>query len=297
MKKVYFTDRAYTKILQEVYEHGENETGGVLLGHRDEENDIWYVIESVPPGPKSIHRVSYYEYDHPYAEYELNKLAKQYYRKLQLLGMWHKHPGRMNTFSSTDDATNLGYAGDLNGAISGIVNVADGFEMTMYYVPETLAYEKTECIFDESKIPKKYFESSSKYYEDLIAKRSQSFTRQDAGEQSQVEDKIDKLLERINPDIMRAKLNKELDFALKKDETSDNALFLLIKNKGDSMVIKNVKFFLEDGEIYYFNETIHKNILYKHGFIEHSLCCEIKKDETKADENVREEREAFDEKI
>ena len=51
-KYVFFSERAFTSILVETQEEIGTETGGVFLGYRQE--DIWYVIESVDPGPNSI---------------------------------------------------------------------------------------------------------------------------------------------------------------------------------------------------------------------------------------------------
>ena len=133
MKKVILSQRAYLSILAEVYERVQTETGGILLGHR--EGDTWYVLESVEPGPKSIFTPTYFEYDDAYVTYRANKLSRLYKCSIELLGLWHRHPGLLKTFSSTDDGTNKIYSDMLDGAISGIVTLGNGFEITMYYVP------------------------------------------------------------------------------------------------------------------------------------------------------------------
>lgn len=154
-------------MLAEVYERVETETGGILLGHRD--GDTWYVLESVEPGPKSIFKPTYFEYDDDYVTYRANKLSRLYKCSVELLGLWHRHPSLMKTFSSTDDGTNKIYSDMLRGAISGIVTLGNGFEITMYYVPPNLHYEKIEWVIDDEQIPQDFLSYyDMEYYKDLI---------------------------------------------------------------------------------------------------------------------------------
>lgn len=171
MKRVIFSQRAYLSMLAEVYERIETETGGILLGHR--EGDNWYVVESVEPGPKSIFTPTYFEYDDEYVTYRANKLSRLYASSIELLGLWHRHPGLMKTFSSTDDGTNKIYSDMLSGAISGIVTLENGFDITMYFVPSNMRYEKIEWVIDDEQIPKKYMiYYDTKYYKKLIDEKS-----------------------------------------------------------------------------------------------------------------------------
>ena len=39
------------------------------------ENDTWYIIEAIDPGPKSIFEVAYFEYDQKYTQHLINKIA------------------------------------------------------------------------------------------------------------------------------------------------------------------------------------------------------------------------------
>lgn len=171
MKKVIISHRAFLSMLAEVYEHVETETGGIFLGHRD--NDTWYVLESVEPGPESIFTPSYFEYDDEYVTYRANKISRLYKKPLQLLGLWHRHPGLLKTFSSTDDGTNKTYTDMLNGAISGLVTLGNGFEITMYYVPHNVRYERIEWEVNDNLIPKEYLTYySTQYYANIINEAS-----------------------------------------------------------------------------------------------------------------------------
>lgn len=167
MKKVIIAQRAYLQMLTEVYERVETETGGILLGHRD--GDTWYVLESVEPGPKSVFTPSYFEYDDGYVNYRANKVKRLYKCSLELLGLWHRHPGLLKTFSSTDDGTNKTYTDMLQGAISGLVTLGNGFEITMYYVPADIKYEKIQWIVDDKQIPQEYLGYyDTDYYQKLL---------------------------------------------------------------------------------------------------------------------------------
>ena len=106
--KVVFSDRAYAAVLAETTEKIKTETGGLFLGVV--ERDTWYIVETIDPGPKSIFEVAYFEYDQQYTQHLINKVANLYDEKLNLIGLWHRHPGSFDVFSGTDDGTNTKYA-------------------------------------------------------------------------------------------------------------------------------------------------------------------------------------------
>lgn len=155
--KVVFSNRAYASILAETTEKIKTETGGLFLGTVEE--DVWYVIEAIDPGPESIFEVAYFEYDQRYTEHLINKIANLYNQKLALIGLWHRHPGSMDYFSSTDDGTNAKYAAlNQQGAISALVNVDPKFRLTVYQVDRPCRYTKIEYDVGDHLIPDKYLE-------------------------------------------------------------------------------------------------------------------------------------------
>lgn len=155
--KVVFSNRAYASILAETTEKIKTETGGLFLGTVEE--DVWYVIEAIDPGPKSIFEVAYFEYDQKYTEHLINKIANLYNHKLVLIGLWHRHPGSMDYFSSTDDGTNAKYAAlNQQGAISALVNVDPKFRLTVYQVDRPCRYTKIEYDVGDHLIPDRYLE-------------------------------------------------------------------------------------------------------------------------------------------
>lgn len=156
-KCVVFSERAFISILVETQEKIKTETGGVFLGYR--KGDIWYVIESIDPGPNSVFQTAYFEYDQAYINHLINKVSRLYATQLDLIGLWHRHPGSFDSFSGTDDGTNTKYAElDKQGAISALVNIDPQFRLTMYSVTLPLKYEKIKYIVGDSYIPKDLLE-------------------------------------------------------------------------------------------------------------------------------------------
>lgn len=141
-----------TALLVEAKEKESTETGGVFLGKY--EDGIWYVVETIDPGPNSIFQYAYFEYDQDYINHLINKISRLYKNQLDLIGLWHRHPGSLDTFSATDDGTNTQYA-ELSkfGAISGLVNIDPDFRLTIYHVDLPLSYQKIEYSIDDDRIP------------------------------------------------------------------------------------------------------------------------------------------------
>ena len=141
---VIFSDRAYNAIIRETFEWEPVETGGILLGHVLD-NGCWLVMDVLPPGygenregDNVHHEYGYFEYNQRFVNYLAKSVAEQYKIPLELLGLWHRHPGSMDVFSGTDDTTNRSFALQSKyGAISGLVNVDPQFRVTMYYIPHS----------------------------------------------------------------------------------------------------------------------------------------------------------------
>lgn len=140
-KKIVLSNRALIQIFNESQARIKTETGGLLLGHFDD--GVWYVIEASDPGVNAVFSVAYHEADHAYQNHVCNVISRTYKRPLVFLGMWHRHPGSMDVFSSTDDQTNYGYAASVqngSGCISAIVNYDPYFRITFYYAEQSENY-------------------------------------------------------------------------------------------------------------------------------------------------------------
>lgn len=154
---VIFSNKAYNAIIDETFRKDPIETGGILLGHVLD-NGLWVVMEVIPPGIDAVHQYAYFEYDEKFVNYLAESVATKYENKLELLGLWHRHPGSMDTFSGTDDGTNRIFAGLRScGAISGLVNVDPNFRLTMHHVSNPLHYEIVDVEVGDDLIPKDYF--------------------------------------------------------------------------------------------------------------------------------------------
>ncbi|NDW17352.1 hypothetical protein D0T53_00290 [Dysgonomonas sp. 216] len=155
---VVFSDKAYNAIVNESFRKEPLETGGILLGHILD-NGIWIVMEVLPPGWNSVFQFAYFEYDEKFVNYLAQSVASEYKHELSLLGLWHRHPGSMDSFSGTDDETNAVFAGlNEKGAISGLVNIDPRFRLTMYHVSSPLKYDRVEVAVGNDLIPEEYFE-------------------------------------------------------------------------------------------------------------------------------------------
>lgn len=152
--EVILSSQAYLSMVGEAYSFVEVETGGIFLGHC--QGDKWYVLEVIDPGYSQIVRQhSYFEYDVDYVNHLANVRSRIYETPLVLLGLWHRHPGSFDTFSSVDDRTNKDFAQILpQGAISAIVNIDPTMRITMYHVGLPLRYTKIKKItIGDSHIP------------------------------------------------------------------------------------------------------------------------------------------------
>ena len=157
---IIFSDKAYNAIIDETFKMHPNETGGILLGHILD-NGYWIVMEVIPPGWKSVFQRAYFEYDQQFVNYLAKSISTQYDQSLVVLGLWHRHPGSMDTFSSTDDGTNYSFAQlRAQGAISGLVNVDPDFRLTMYHVTAVKGphYERVSVNVGDDIIPEDYFQ-------------------------------------------------------------------------------------------------------------------------------------------
>lgn len=174
---VVFSDKAYNAIIRETFEWDPVETGGILLGHVLD-NGCWIVMEVLPPGygegregDNVYHEMGYFEYNQSFVNYLARSVASQYEIPLELLGLWHRHPGGMDHFSGTDDGTNSTFAAqNPHGVISGLINVDPQLRMTMYYLAHSDArgygrpnYQRVEIEVGSDLIPEEYF--TLRYYQ------------------------------------------------------------------------------------------------------------------------------------
>ena len=149
--KAIFTNRAYNAIIAESKRMSPKETGGNFMGYFLD-TGYWVVMEVLLPGPRSEHNECCFEYDDKYLNYTAKGISAQYEHPIEVIGLWHRHPGSMDVFSGMDGKTNSDFAARFTyGAISALVNFDPSFRLTLYHVsPQPvfqtpLSYVKT-CV-------------------------------------------------------------------------------------------------------------------------------------------------------
>jgi len=132
-KYVLFDENVIHKIITELKDNPNNETGGVLLGYRN--NNVWTVVEMVEPGPNAIRKIDSFEFDTEYVNQMCNQFIDDSNSNIELLGIWHKHNGKNSRFSKEDEELNKKIV-ILNGLdiISGIVVSYPKYSLQLYYV-------------------------------------------------------------------------------------------------------------------------------------------------------------------
>lgn len=217
--KVIFSDRAFAAVLAETTEKITTETGGLFLGVV--KGDTWYIVEAIDPGPKSIFEIAYFEYDQKYTEHLINKIANLYSHKLDLIGLWHRHPGSFDIFSSTDDGTNSKYASmRKEGAISGLVNIDPVFRFTMYHVAQPCKYSKISYTVGDDLIPDEYlaYKTPDRFYA-LMEKRSKPESARQNNPQYKTTVSLESFLRFILPYAQKCELT---DDGIEDKEKTDN---------------------------------------------------------------------------
>lgn len=150
-QEALFSRRAIAAICAETLEHHPLETGGILLGHWHQHR--WQVLEAIDPGPGARCTATTFEYDGAYVDHLASKLARQYHQPLQLIGLWHRHPGSFDRFSAEDDLTNQRFAVRTpHGALSCLVNIDPAFRLTAFHVPPDLSYVRLPLVVGDALI-------------------------------------------------------------------------------------------------------------------------------------------------
>jgi integrative and conjugative element protein (TIGR02256 family) len=89
---VWLTRNVVADLIAEAERALPNETGGVLLGYRAE-NDTRVVMAIVGPGPRAHHARDHFEPDQSYQEMAIARVYAESAHMWTYLGDWHTHPG------------------------------------------------------------------------------------------------------------------------------------------------------------------------------------------------------------
>lgn len=99
--KINILKEAFNFMLEEVKKSNSIETGGVLIGHKDNNQNI-FVKKVTGPGPKAIRKPNWFEKDIEYCQKELIEEYEKFEDKGVYVGEWHYHPSPINIPSCQD---------------------------------------------------------------------------------------------------------------------------------------------------------------------------------------------------
>lgn len=144
--KIVFRSDAFVAMVSELECAGILETGGILIGVIHDET--WYVVDHIDPGYKNVVRtVVGFEYDQEYVNHLATVRNRAYGEALSVLGLWHRHPGSFDSFTSTDKKTNEGFARiSEQGAISLIINLDPILRISAFHLTSSGEYSRIENI-------------------------------------------------------------------------------------------------------------------------------------------------------
>lgn len=99
----WFDRRAHRKLTGEARHWKLRETGGALLGWREDDQTV--VAHVLGPGPNAVHRQHSFEPDGPWQQRQGAHIYRDSGRMVTFLGDWHTHPFGAPMPSSQDSKT------------------------------------------------------------------------------------------------------------------------------------------------------------------------------------------------
>ena len=88
--KFLISQEALSLISEESRACYPKETGGILIGWQ--EGNVTHIQLAIGPGPKAIHKRSFFTRDGDYSQGKLDQIVDETHSKMDYLGEWHSHP-------------------------------------------------------------------------------------------------------------------------------------------------------------------------------------------------------------
>lgn len=104
MIKVWIKKKTFNKFIQETNKWFPLETGGILLGYKDKNNDI-VVVKLIEAGPNAVRKNYFFNSDGDFQQLELSKIYIRSKGVVTYLGDWHSHPLTNSYMSFLDRKT------------------------------------------------------------------------------------------------------------------------------------------------------------------------------------------------
>lgn len=125
--------------------NSNRETGGVLIGKRISDNEV-YCKEATGPGPQAEHHQTEFAPDIEHAQSILDDRRMSY--DVFWIGTWHKHPGSMNRLSKGDINQMREFIKDteLLDEIFAIITTFENDTLTLnpFYMNESLKHNRVD---------------------------------------------------------------------------------------------------------------------------------------------------------
>jgi len=90
--------------ISEASDHEPQETGGILMGYYDMNEDV-VVTNVIGPGPRAVHSPTTFKPDYAWQRGEVARVYEEQNRFVTYLGDWHSHPGAQADLSDRDRET------------------------------------------------------------------------------------------------------------------------------------------------------------------------------------------------
>lgn len=104
--EVFLPETVMDELEREAERTYPSETGGVLLGFRDRDNEkLVQVVGQIGPGPGALHAPDRFDPDSRWQEDQIAQIYEQSGRIATYLGDWHSHPGGSPKPSKLDRST------------------------------------------------------------------------------------------------------------------------------------------------------------------------------------------------
>ncbi len=104
IREVHYTKQALEMFQSEIEMFEDLETGGVLLGHI--EDDVLIIAKASNGGPNAVHEEFYFRADPNYVDMFIDMEIANSDGKLRYIGEWHTHP-QINPIPSDLDLNSL----------------------------------------------------------------------------------------------------------------------------------------------------------------------------------------------
>lgn len=145
--------RAIALIKQDILRHEGVETGGILLGYRNDHN-CFIIMEAIDGGYNAVHKSNRFKYDYLYAKHLSQIISELYDPQLDVIGVWHTHVNVYNPpFSIADKEMHLRLVNICkNDIVSLLIQIKDEEYYASVYKISKDCEIKEEIIIDDSSV-------------------------------------------------------------------------------------------------------------------------------------------------